>query len=303
MFIFDGYQQAARKEEQLRAKVAGSEAKISIAAILFDEDAGSQLYTRLKQEAAERVGIAYQVQHFSVTDELTKIQAALAALNQDPQITGIIVQKPTKKVWSSFQVHTPAGSFTEWWSSLVSHIALQKDVDGLHPKTLQAVQRGDWREHRMVLPATCQAVLEILEYAREQLAQHEREQLSREKIVIIGVSDLLGNPLFFELHNQRWQVELLTRRQFRQRVASGSGLKDAATIVSATGQHHLISGDLLAAGSILIDVGEPKPDIDRLSVEEKAVFLTPVPGGVGPMTVICLLENAYKLAIAHNAAA
>ncbi|MEX0896426.1 MAG: bifunctional 5,10-methylenetetrahydrofolate dehydrogenase/5,10-methenyltetrahydrofolate cyclohydrolase [Patescibacteria group bacterium] len=298
MIIFDGYQLAAQKEAQLREQVAASQSPIGIGAVLFDEDAGSQLYTRLKQQAAERVGISYQVRHFSVTDTVDEVVLAIQQLNQDTEITGIIIQKPTKKVWLSHQTNTTSLVFAEWWGSLVSRIAIDKDVDGLHPETLEAVRRGDWREKGMVLPATCQAVVEVIEQAKMVVAAESNATSQHnhpEKVVIIGVSDLLGTPLFFELQTRGYEVELLTRRQFRQRVESGQGLQDASIIVSATGQKQLITGDLIAHNSIIIDVGEPFPDVNRQSVSQKAALLTPVPGGVGPMTVICLLENALRV--------
>ena len=153
---------------------------------------------------------------------------------------------------------------------------------------MAAIKDGSWEQEHKVLPATCRAVLYILEQAPVPRSQA--------KVAIIGKSDLLGVPLFYVLQHQGYSVELLGKKELEARVVSGQGLQDAQVIVSATGVQHLIKGELIPKGAILIDVGEPKPDVDFQSVKDKASFLTPVPGGVGPLTVACLLENAVYLA-------
>jgi methylenetetrahydrofolate dehydrogenase (NADP+)/methenyltetrahydrofolate cyclohydrolase len=319
MIIFDGVTAAATKEQQLKTQVAQLQAggvEITVGAVVFSEDAGSQLYTRLKREAAERVGIRYVPMQFSITDPVETIAAQLQQFNADPAVTGIIIQKPTKKIWlqawekatSGFEqgvstaelnhtlVHESA-TFAEWWKSLTTQIAPQKDVDGLHPSTLAAIGDGTWIEQGRVLPATCQAVVEILQTA--ETAQNQPDAISSQKdtVLIIGKSDLLGIPLYDLLKGQGRDVELLTRNDLQSRIESGENLFDGAVIVSATGVPGLITGEMISEGTFLIDVGEPRADIDAQSVSHKAAFLTPVPGGVGPMTVVCLLENAVKLIV------
>jgi methylenetetrahydrofolate dehydrogenase (NADP+)/methenyltetrahydrofolate cyclohydrolase len=176
--------------------------------------------------------------------------------------------------------------FTAWWTALVSRIAEEKDVDGLHPKTLVAVERGTWREEGRVLPATAKAVLSILD---------AQQYLKSQKYVVLGKSDILGKPLSFELRNLGFEVEILGRKELSARVEAGVALRDANVVISATGQMHVVTGEMIRDGVVLVDVGEPRPDIQRASVEGKAAFLTPVPGGVGPVTVISLLENAVVL--------
>src|SRR5690606_9845820 len=91
-------------------------------------------------------------------------------------------------------------------------------------------------------------------------------------------------------------VELLGRQEFQERLTSGQKLLDADVVITATGRNFLVAGDMIKPGVVLIDVGEPRPDIDLDSIAAKAAFVTPVPGGVGPLTVVCLLENAVELA-------
>lgn len=289
MIIFQGQQFAKQKELELlqRVKNLSPGHHLKIAAILFQEDKGSQLYTRLKKEAAERVGIGYAVASFSMSDEVAGILSKLNHLNNDASVTGIIIQKPAKTVWQSV-TQGSAEDFQTWWQTLVTQIKPQKDVDGLHPNTLSHIQKGDWQQTGCVMPATAKAVLLILAEAEKQLGELG-------KIVILGKSDILGQPLYYEFKNQGKHVEMIGSKELQQKIEQGVGLKDAQVVISATGRPRLITGDLLAENSVVIDVGEPQPDVDRESVSLKAAFLTPVPGGVGPVTIVSLLENAIHL--------
>lgn len=291
MEIFDGIAVSARREFALETQVKELRARgkyLQIAAILFTEDTGSVLYTRLKREAANRVGIGYQVHEFSMNDPTSQILAKIKQLNVDPKITGLIIQKPWKQKWQNV-VKDQSQGFNVWWQQLVNAIEPSRDVDGLHPATIEAIKQNTWGEQGKVLPATCQAVFDIIQSRpiwQDLTAQY----------VIIGQSNLLGWPLLYVLQNAGRKAELLGRQQFADRVGSGQGLKSAAVIVSATGMPKLITGNLISPGVVLIDVGEPVGDVDRESVGEIPSFITPVPGGVGPMTVVSLLENAVKLA-------
>jgi methylenetetrahydrofolate dehydrogenase (NADP+)/methenyltetrahydrofolate cyclohydrolase len=296
MIIFRGNEFAqdrlARLAEKVRMlKEQGKQ--LQIAAILFSEDKGSQLYTELKRQAAQQVGIAYQVYPFSMNDPVEQIATQLATLNAEESVTGIIIQKPWRARWQEVTGKTKE-EFQAWWSTVVTQIAQHKDVDGLHPDTLRAVEDSHWKEQHKVLPATAKAVLEIFHFAEEEL-KYQVESFKQEKILIIGKSDLLGKPLYFELRNQGYNVQLLGTKELAERKTSGQLLLDAHTVISSTGQAGLVTGEMVQENVILIDVGEPKPDIHAESVSAKAAFLTPVPGGVGPVTVVSLLENCVAL--------
>lgn len=324
--IFNGEQLARQKALKLKAKVvAYCEKGIhpKIAAIFFNEDAASALYTSLKKETAENLGIGYQAKSFSFATPVAEIQEYLESLNLDPSITGIIIQKPWTKKWLE---SVPNGDFAKWWLSLVSHIAtkkshgVNKDVDGLSPDTLAAIERGTWMQEQMVLPATARAVLSILKDYRTNVDQ-DFSYLT-EKVLIIGQSDLLGRPLYWHIKNlmqkgatvpqnfgeacqiavteaqissKKCEVKLVGKQGLEELIEQKKSLSDFRVIISATGQKNLINGNLIAPHSILIDVGEPQGDIDLPSCLNKADFITPVPNGVGPMTVISLMANALDL--------
>lgn len=292
MILFDGYETTKQREAALAVEVAklGEQGKfIDVRAILFEEDSGSQLYTRLKQEAAHRVGMTYQAFPFSMKTEVEMIFPVLEKFNLDPEVTGIIIQKPLRSKWMEVTGKS-AEEFQNWWTSLVSKIDIDKDVDGLHPDTLEAIHLGTWREEGKVMPATAQAVLDILKIAKESV-----ELDLDSKYIVLGRSEILGKPLFYELLNQGKKVEMIGSKELNERKAADQNLLDADVIITATGRPGLITGDLIKEGCIVIDVGEPKADVEASSVKEKAGFLTPVPGGVGPMTVMSLLENAVRL--------
>ncbi len=293
MIIFDGDKLAAQMEQELQQQVQSlyeRGIKLKIAAILFAEDKGSQLYTRLKSEAAARVGIEYQVHQFSMVAGTDEVEQKIIELNQDSAVTGIIIQKPWRNTWVKVKgINQDKGSkavrqaFNSWWQFLVLKIDLIKDVDGLHP------------EQNKILPATAQAVLTILEQAFEQLAISKTVQL-QQQVLVIGRSDIVGQPVFKELKKRGFKVRLLTRDDVSQRLSSGKKFLDADVIISATGVKHLVRGEMVKEGVIVVDVGEPHPDVDLASMQNKATFITPVPGGVGPMTVVSLLKNCVTIA-------
>jgi methylenetetrahydrofolate dehydrogenase (NADP+)/methenyltetrahydrofolate cyclohydrolase len=346
--IFDGYQLAAKKELRLKEKVEAFKAKgvaFKIAAILFVEDEGSLLYSTRKKEAAERVGIGYQLNQYSFADSLDKIQAKIEELNQDETVSGIIIQKPWTRTWLNFYqkqgVEKTAQDFQDWWLSLVSKIAtkkshgINKDIDGLHPETLAAIEQGTWIEKKMVLPATVRAVLTTIKFFKDN---YEPEFCyCGENTLIVGKSDLLGKPLAWHISrvqtcgivnpgdvqkakenverdnqvdpnqtetasvatetekSKEVGVKLVGRSGFKKLLEQENSLKGFGLIVSATGQANLINGAMISEGTVLVDVGEPEADLDFESCKSKAKFITPVPGGVGPMTVVSLLANTLDL--------
>jgi len=330
--IFNGEQLAQQKAVGLKKKVAIYQAKgihPKIAAIFFQEDQASAMYTTKKSQMANELGIAYQVKSFSFLSNLQEIQLYIRSLNADSSVTGIIIQKPWTSKWLEVVgkgKNDSTADFNAWWQALVSQIAtkkshgINKDVDGLTKETLNAIKEGTWMEEQMVLPATVRAVLSILKDYRLHI-DPTFSYLS-EKVLIIGQSDLLGRPLYWHIKNlmqkgivipqnfgeacqiaaanmqtsdKKCEVKLVGKKGLDKLIEQKKSLSEFRVIISATGQKNLISGALIAPHSVLIDVGEPQGDIDLVSCLNKADFITPVPNGVGPMTVISLMANALDL--------
>jgi methylenetetrahydrofolate dehydrogenase (NADP+)/methenyltetrahydrofolate cyclohydrolase len=299
MKIFDGKLFAAQKEIELAQQVVQTTQKrggkkIKIAAVLFWEDIGSQVYSENKQSAAMRVGIDYQLHNFSIVGPVDPVLELLGKLNSDADVTGIIIQKPTFATWQkhSTDAQKTKQDFNLWWHNLYAAVDPKKDVDGLHPSTIQAIVDGSWQSQGRVLPATVEAVRAVLGLSEIASITSQPEH----KFVIIGKSDLVGLPMYHLLKAQGRAVDLIGSKELQERIENGSKLLDADTIVTATGKRHLITGDMIKPGVILIDVGEPQPDVDWASTAQKAAFITPVPGGIGPVTIVFLLINAVKLA-------
>ncbi len=361
---FNGVKFAEKLKKQLKPKVNAlieQDKKPYIVSLVFKEDETGLLYTRLKQEMASELGIVYQPKMYSFADELSMVKAEIARLNQDNQVTGIMIQKPTRRLWEdqysvilktrgeatgrseslhrqseilkqarlhqlarsncgqvqddNNQIHggrrkNNTHSFNTWWQRLVSAIKPEKDVDGLSPTTLEAIKDGTWEEKGLVPPATAKAVFNIVNtYASDW---------PEKRIAIIGKSDLVGKPLYYifkhVLEEEVWatsiscrleeeeeddlekQLVLLGKKELNELVNSGQMLKQFDIVISATGRPDLIDASMVKEGVALIDVGEPKGDVHS-SAYKKASFYTPVPGGVGPVTVVSLMENGVELIV------
>ena len=220
--ILDGYKLAEQFQKQLKVEVdALSEQGIkpTVAAILFREDTGSQLYTQLKKEMALSLGIEYRVFEFSVLDKIENVLAKIKELNQQIEITGIIIQKPWRKTWvDAHDSEINKEAFNSWWEELVVTIAIEKDIDGLHPSNLLAIQQGEWREKGRVLPATCQAVLRLLELAFQTDHLFSKLRTEQLKTIIIGKSDLLGQPLHAVMTSKNCMVEMIGSKELSKRI-------------------------------------------------------------------------------------
>ena len=286
MELFDGIGFAKKREQQLKERVnqlVRQGCKPSITSIVFTEDAGSLLYTQKKLELARRVGIEFRPIFLSLFESRQRIVDEINQLNADPKVTGVMIQKPSKRIWVE---RVGEGDFSNWWSSLIDWVKPEKDVDGLTPGTQKAIKAGTWLEQGLVLPATAQAILLVV----KQVAVTKEN-----RVAIIGRSDIVGTPTFYTLKHLGYRPTLMGRVDLAERIVSNQQLKEFDVVISATGVEHLITGSMLKEDVVLIDVGEPRPDIDASSVVSKARFLSPVPGGVGPVTVVCLLENVITL--------
>lgn len=295
MNIFDGNKLAAEKKQLLinRARLLLEKGvKPKIVALVYEGDKGSELYTDIKQKVASEIGIEYEKHSFSLAGGIEPVISLIEELNKDNSITGIIIQKPTRKSWATLnnidgKQKDIKKAYDLWWRLQTSKIKEAKDVDGLNPSIIEVIEQGSLEQQKRVLPATARAVLEILKSANIDL--------NNKRVAILGKSYLLGIPLYKHLLSKKIDVINLGRRSLEERVEKRLSLLDCDVVVSATGVKNLVNGEMIKDSVALIDVGEPRGDIDVQSVKDKASFLTPVPGGVGPMTVVCLMENCLDL--------
>lgn len=259
--IFDGREFALAKENKLKGEVVILRSKGTIphlASIIIGEDPASKLYVGLKKKAAERIGAELDIYYLPEKTETADILHLIDSLNRDQNIHGIMVQLPL-----------PRG-LTSKKDQIIDSIDPEKDVDGL---------RGD----SMFLHPTSKAVVDILKDAEEKFNTKPKV------ICVVGSTGMVGAPLVKELKNENYTVIEVnaTTKDLK------SKLSQADVVISATGVHGLIKPNMVKSGVIAIDVGSPVGDFDP-SVSGKAKFFTPVPGGVGPITISCLLENLVE---------
>jgi methylenetetrahydrofolate dehydrogenase (NADP+)/methenyltetrahydrofolate cyclohydrolase len=266
--IFDGRKFAERKLAILKTSVNELKKKginPCLASIYLSSDSASVIYTQLKKKVATSIGIEYITYEFKKknVDEIIRI---IGKLNSDKSIHGILVQKPSG-----------INDFDDKdWQRIVSEITPEKDVDGL-------------REESKFIPATIKAILNILGEALNIVRLPLKKPLKNTpyKVAVVGSRGMVGKPLIKELTNLGYEV-----------IPCNSQTKDLQSevlkgdiVISATGYPALIKGEIIKKGAIVIDVGSPKGEVDFETVKNIASFITPVPGGVGPVTIYCLLEN------------
>ena len=270
--IIDGKKIAAEVRAELREKVDGIVAekkkRPALAVILVGEDPASKVYVRNKQKACDDVGIASEVVTLAadITQEILEFIINSYAARVD--IDGILVQMPL-----------PEGLDGE---KALACIPPEKDVDAFHPTNVGHIMRGDYK----FLPCTPAGVMELL----------HRYGISPagKKCVIVGRSDIVGKPMAMMLLHENGTVEICHSRT--ENLAEETGTADI--LVAAVGRPKFITADMVKEGAVVIDVGINRTedgklcgDVDFENVEPKASFITPVPGGVGPMTVAMLMKN------------
>lgn len=255
MIVFDGKNFATTKESELKLRVEKLPHSPKLVSILVGNDKASLLYTNLKEKAAKKVGINFIIKKFPDTTTPEKLISEIEKLNNDTKVNGLMVQLPL-----------PANLKTKT-KKILNTIDKNKDVDG-------------HRANSKFMPAAVRAVKEILEFAVKDLAY------TGKKAAVVGGKGVVGAKIVELLEDKGYKV-CVCDKDTRDLYAK---LTNVDLIVSATGTEGLIKAEMVKEGVIAIDVGAPVGDLDP-KIGEKAIFYTPVPGGVGPVTITCLLEN------------
>ena len=271
--LIDGRAQARVIREELKLAVERhpSHRPPGITVIQVGDDLASTTYVRGKQKAAEEVGFKSVIEHLHDISQ-ADLNKRILALANDPTIDGILIQMPL-----------PNGLDPD---EAVGQIPPHKDVDGLHPYNAGRLAQGN----PTFIPATPLGVLELL--------RREHIDPTGQRAVVVGRSRLVGRPLALLLLQNHATVTVAHSHT----VDLPSITRTADILFAATGKRGLITGEHVKPGAIVIDVGitrDPQTgkltgDVDRASVEPISQALTPVPGGVGPMTVAMLLVNTYR---------
>jgi methylenetetrahydrofolate dehydrogenase (NADP+) / methenyltetrahydrofolate cyclohydrolase len=271
--LIDGRAHALAIREELRRAVQShpDQRRPGITVIQVGDDLASTTYVRGKHRAAEEVGFESAIEHVHDVTQAA-LHQRIAALAKDSNIDGILLQLPL-----------PDGLDPD---AALEQIPPHKDVDGLHPYNAGRLAQGN----PTFIPATPLGVLELL--------RRERIDPTGKHAVIVGRSRLVGRPLALLLLQNHATVTIAHSHTIDLPVLT----RTADILVGATGKRGLITGEHVRPGAVVIDVGitrDPQTgkltgDVDRASVEPVAGALTPVPGGVGPMTIAMLLVNTYR---------
>jgi methylenetetrahydrofolate dehydrogenase (NADP+)/methenyltetrahydrofolate cyclohydrolase len=274
--IFDGKKLAAEKEKILAKKVAefkkatGTTPKL--VAIMVGENEASKLYLRKKAEAAKRVGIKIEIIKLN---ELNKLIKLIREKNKDKKTHGIMIQMPMEMQNLKFKIQNENLKL-----KILSVINPLKDVDCLTPENFGLLAMGKPR----FLPATVRGIMTII--------GNWKLEIENLNVCVVGASNIVGKPLALHLSNLGATVTIChSKTKNLEKYTS-----EADLLISATGVPKLIKKDMVKKGAVVIDVGSPVGDVDFENVSQIASFITPVPGGVGPMTVVCLLENLFQIA-------
>ncbi len=241
-----------------------------IATIVIGDNPSSELYLRLRTTACNEVGIGSKILRFEENVPEPTLVKTIQDLNKDPSIHGIFIQYPVPAHLSAYK--------------LMSTVAPRKDVEGFHPENLGRTLLGD----ETLVPCTPLSVLTIL--------AHQQVPLKGKDIVIVNHSNVVGKPLAGLLLNRNATVAI--SHVFTKDLKAYTTKADI--LITGAGVKNLITQDHIKDKAIVIDVGiiETKEgvcgDVDFESVQKKASLLTPVPGGVGPVTIACALSNMVK---------
>lgn len=269
--ILDGKQIAKDYRQGLQNQVEalkekGFTPKLSV--ILVGNDGASQSYVRSKKKAAEKIGMISEIVHLEETATEEEVLNELNRLNNDDSVSGILVQVPLPKQVSE--------------QKILEAINPDKDVDGFHPINIGKL----YIDEQTFVPCTPLGIMEIL--------KHADIDLESKNAVVIGRSHIVGQPVSKLLLQKNASVTILHSRSKDM----ASYLKDADVIVSAVGKPGLVTKDVVKEGAVIIDVGNTpdengklKGDVDYDAVKEIAGAITPVPGGVGPLTITMVLNN------------
>lgn len=269
---------------QVKERVAGEVSQLKekgvtpgLAVIIVGEDPASQVYVRNKEKACEEVG--FYSEKFALPADTTQeeLNALIMELNERKDINGILCQLPLPKHLDDKEV-----------INLIDPI---KDVDAFHPVNVGAIMIGDYN----FLPCTPAGVMELIHSTGVDVAG--------KKAVVIGRSNIVGKPMAMLLLHENATVEIAHSKT----VDLASVASSADILVAAVGRARFVTPDMVKDGAVVIDVGMNRDengklcgDVDYEAVKEKCSYITPVPGGVGPMTIAMLMQNTLTAAKIQN---
>jgi len=277
--LLEGKPLAEKIKEGIRIEVASLKSKPVLASIMIGENAGSASYVKSQQKVAEALGIEYQLHKLSEDTHQAHLIDFIRKLNANKSVHGIIIQMPLPR-----QID---------YKEISEFILPEKDVEGMNPANIGKILFGKAK----ILPCTPAAVMELLNASGVDLYGKEA--------VVVGHSEIVGKPLALLLLDKFATVTVCHIG------TSKSGkleehVKKAEVLIVAVGKAGLIKGEWIKEGALVIDVGINRVadkivgDVEFEAAEKRAAYITPVPGGVGPLTVTMLMRNLVEAAKAQQ---
>ncbi|MFN2257430.1 MAG: bifunctional methylenetetrahydrofolate dehydrogenase/methenyltetrahydrofolate cyclohydrolase FolD [Desulfuromonadaceae bacterium] len=274
--LIDGKALAAQMREKLAQSVAELEHKgvvPGLAVVLVGDDPASRVYVSMKEKACAKAGIFSDEHRLPAETTQEELLSLVDKLNNDPRIDGILVQLPLPE-------HIDE-------DAVITSIATQKDVDGFHPESVGRLVTGN-PTFKSCTPYGVMKMLESIDY-----------DLNGKEVVVVGRSNIVGKPLALMCLAENATVTVC---HSRTRDLPGH-VKRADVVVAAVGRTEMVKGEWIKDGAVVIDVGINRQedgkllgDVEFATASERASYITPVPGGVGPMTITMLLENTVQSA-------
>ena len=277
--LIDGKVISAAVKERVKNEVAELNAKgitVGLAVIIVGEDPASKVYVSNKKKACEALGIIsreYALPETTTEEELLNL---ITELNSDPEINGILCQLPLPRHLDE--------------KLIINSIDPEKDVDAFHPVNVGKIMIGDY----YFLPCTPAGVMEMLKF--------EGIEVEGKNCVVIGRSNIVGKPMNMLLLHKNGTVTICHSKTKNL----AEICRNADILVAAVGRPNFVTADMVKDGAVVIDVGINRVDgklcgdVDFENVKDKASAITPVPGGVGPMTIAMLMHNTLTAAKKHN---
>jgi methylenetetrahydrofolate dehydrogenase (NADP+)/methenyltetrahydrofolate cyclohydrolase len=270
MKLLEGKKIAEKILKEVAKNIKKEKLRPSLAVILVGKNEASEIYVRLKGKAAKKIGINFQVIRFSEKVENNSIMNKIASFSQDKKISGIIVQLPLPKKFNS--------------QKIISSIDPVKDVDGFHPKNTRLLIKGK------------EIFWPVFPHAIWRMIEHSGEKIKGKQAVIVANSKKFGEIMSAVLKKNKVASSYILCKDYKK---FQKKIKNADILISACGHPGMIRGEIVKKGAMIIDGGITKKgdkvlgDADFASVKNVAGHLSPVPGGVGPVTIAYLLENVY----------
>lgn len=279
MKLIDGKIISAAVKEHIKAEVAELNSKgitVGLAVIIVGDDPASKIYVANKKKACEALGIISEEYALPTETSEEELLALVDRLNKDPKINGILCQLPLPRHLDE--------------KLIINSILPEKDVDAFHPANVGRIMIGDYD----FVPCTPAGIMEMLKY--------EGIDPEGKSCVVIGRSNIVGKPMAMLLLHKNGTVTVChSKTQNLGEICRGADI-----LVAAVGRAKFVTADMVKPGAVVIDVGMNRVDgklygdVDFESVKDKVSAITPVPGGVGPMTIAMLMQNTLTAARRQN---